>query len=493
MTTSLLRKPPLLAIGVGLGLGAYIVLMPTLPNPWRNLLFLVVLAPFVALIVGDLKRLLLAVVMIDLPLQLDDNLFYQEAQAAFGAIGGLNVSITLLALLGLYALWMSESILSGSKRTKWPWPTRSVTMPLLAYIGVIGLSIVVAEDRTFSFFELGLAFQIFALYFYVAARIRTKEEMLFVVLMLLVGLFFESAVMIFLRLYGRSIEIGPILARIDDGSRVGGTIGGPNSASAYLGMFLTLPLSILFSKFRVHYKILALGCLVLGVPALLVTLSRGGLIAFIVSTFILSLLLTSRGWMPKVFPLVLGTVVLVTLLVFSNNILSSGLFGAERSQNALGRLPLLYLALDMIREHPILGVGANNFTIVMWSYITPDFSRSWLYAVHNKYLLVFAETGFIGLMTFLWFLGSVVRQGWQTWRIHDRTYSLLALALMAGIIGHMVHMQFDLFSNRPLVQSLWLSAGLLVALHNLTTADTNTFKPVNASSVQMLRTSYLGD
>ena len=131
---------------------------------------------------------------------------------------------------------------------------------------------------------------------------------------------------------------------------------------------------------------------------------------------------------------------------------------------AYARIPLMQIAARMISDHPILGVGSNNAVLAMPRYITPEFSKEWLYTFHNKYLLVWAETGIGGIMTFLVLLGSSLRRGWQGWQLADRSLAALALALAASLIGQMMHMGVDIFNSRPQVQMLWLLAGIVTAI-----------------------------
>ena len=98
-------------------------------------------------------------------------------------------------------------------------------------------------------------------------------------------------------------------------------------------------------------------------------------------------------------------------------------------------------------------------------------SIRFLFAVHNKYLLVLAETGFVGLLAYLAFLLSTVRKGWQCWRFCDEPLSLVALGLTVGIVGHMVHMTVDVFRGRPTQQLVWLIAGLLTAMYQMRPAS----------------------
>jgi O-antigen ligase len=100
-------------------------------------------------------------------------------------------------------------------------------------------------------------------------------------------------------------------------------------------------------------------------------------------------------------------------------------------------------------------------------YVTPDFSAyggEWLYTVHNKYLLVWAQTGLGGLITFIAVLIVALINGWRAWRLQDRFLSPLALGLGAGLVGHMVHMWVDVFAARPQIQTLWICSALLAGL-----------------------------
>ena len=82
-------------------------------------------------------------------------------------------------------------------------------------------------------------------------------------------------------------------------------------------------------------------------------------------------------------------------------------------------------------------------------------------------MLVWAETGLGGIVAFLWFMGATIRRGWVCWQVQDPIIAPLGLACAAAICGHMIHMQFDTFQNRPLIQTLWMSSALIIAMHNI--------------------------
>ena len=75
-------------------------------------------------------------------------------------------------------------------------------------------------------------------------------------------------------------------------------------------------------------------------------------------------------------------------------------FDAPESSTT-SRLILAKIALNMFVEHPLVGVGWNNFVDVMEKYDEFGASKSFRYPAHNMYLLVMAETGLLGIISYL--------------------------------------------------------------------------------------------
>jgi O-antigen ligase len=151
------------------------------------------------------------------------------------------------------------------------------------------------------------------------------------------------------------------------------------------------------------------------------------------------------------------------VVVFQDSILAR--LSADDRGAAYSRIPLMQMAYNIIRDHPVFGVGSNNYAAVLKDYVTPEFSGDFIYTVHNKYLIVWSETGLAGLAAFVSFLLMTVRRGWQGWQIKDRLLSSLAMGFTAGVIGQMIHMFVDLFKSRPQVQLLWFVAAVIVAIY----------------------------
>jgi O-antigen ligase len=198
-----------------------------------------------------------------------------------------------------------------------------------------------------------------------------------------------------------------------------------------------------------------------GAIALYLTFSRGAWLGSSVSIILLTLFAWKRGWLP---PKTVGLVVVLLLLFLgAQNMILARLVGDDGGA-AAARGPLNNLALRIIQANPLLGVGANNFAVVMKNYLTAELSGIWLYTTHNKYLLVWAEIGTGGFLVFVIFLLGTVYRGLRVWRFNDRLLSSLGLALALAVAGHMNHMFVDVFNGRSVPELLWLVAGIITAM-----------------------------
>ena len=425
-----------------------------------------ILSPFLALTNAYVQKVLLAIVVLDIPIEFGTHLFYNEDLAKLGAMGGLSISSGTIALAGLYIAWIVESLARKKQPARAP---LHISKSLVAYLFFIGISVFIAQDTSLSLFEACLFFESFLLYVYVANRIRTKQDVLFIVFLLLLGCLVESLVMIAMRVFVTPATSwnAAIHLHVEDLNsngmlRVGGTIGAPNTAAGYLSMVLSLAFGVLITNLKSIYKTLALLVLGFGGVALILTFSRGGWLALIVSVSLLCFAIVRHRRMSLGGPVAIFVILVLMYLPF-HGVISTRLLGNDNG-SAESRIPLMHLAYRIFEAHPLFGVGANNFTVAMDPFLTPVFRQGFLFAVHDKYLLVLCETGIGGLLAFLAFLFAALRRGWRCWKLNDSFLSPIALGLFAGVVGHMVHMNVDVFRGRPIQQLIWLIAALLVAM-----------------------------
>ena len=408
----------------------------------------------------NVQRFLIAVILLDIPLLLDTHFGYRQDLADLGSLGGFGVSVTTLALAALYAAWIIEIVVTrhGSR------PGFSISSPLAAYVLISALSMFVAKDMLLASFEVWVLFQTLLVFVYFASRVRSRDDVIFIIRVLLIGLVVESAIILSLQA-GMRFDIPGHPLRIEEAAvggeytRFGGTLGSPNAAGGYISLLMALALSVIVAPVGRWDKRMALLAFGLGLVALVFTFSRGGWTAFVLSLAVFGFAMRKRGRM-KLKTLVLFAVAILAVVSVLRGEIGTRLF-ADDGGIAINRVYLMQIAFQMISDYPVLGVGANNFPLLMTQYLR---AGDWLYVVHNKYLLIWAEVGIGGLVAFLAFLISTIRRGWRLWQSDDQLLSLLALGLTAGIIGHTSHLLVDLFRGRQEVQLLWLMASLITAL-----------------------------
>jgi O-antigen ligase len=443
------------------------------PAPIGPLLVLVAAAPFVAMIVGSLRRLLLAAVIVDIPFQWDVHLFYRPAEAELGAIGGLGLSVTTIALAGLYALWLAEALVSPQTAAS---GRLRASLPLAAYVVLTALSLLAARDPALAAFEVALLVQTLFLFVYVASTVRSHADVRFVTIVLLGTLLVQALAMLAMRYSSLDLSRIGLSSNPQPGSgpfadRVTGTVGSPNTAASYLVPVLLPAVTLLAASVSRRLKALALLAFAFGLAALVLTFSRGGWVGFALGSALAFVAARRRGWLSgrAWLAVAVGAAVLATLFGAT---IASRLTTDDRGA-AYSRVPLMKLAGEVIRDEPLLGVGPNNFAFALPEFAGPDFTYEWLYTVHNKYLLVWAETGLAALLAFLAFLVVTLRRGWRCWQGHDPFMSPLALGLTAGVVGTMAHMTVEIFNTRAQVQLVCLVAALLAAMAALEARGTD--------------------
>ena len=405
------------------------------------------------------KLLLLCVVLLDIPFQVSIHAARQEAIEELGAISGFEISLGSIALALLCLI-----VVIGPGFTRPRAFDKTVVTPAFLLLVIYVFSVLVAKDSLVALFEVWKVAGLFCLCWYVTHTVASREDFLFVVRWLLLGLIFESVLML-----GQaggwvgSFTLWGLKVRDDflGSGRICGSLASPNEAAPYLAMIMTLALSVLRAKVRRSDKFLAAAGLSVAIIPLIATGSRGGWLAFVVGAIIVVLFGGKRHRIRTAAALI---VMLIAIGAPLANVLQDRLT-RDDSGSAASRVPLNRIALLMIADYPILGVGANNFPLVMAPYAVRCHAMGeFLYTVHNKYLLVWSELGSLGFVAFMWLLIAIVYTGVRCANTRHPLYSPLALGLTAAAVGVMAHMLFDPFRENGAYRLLWLIGGLLGAM-----------------------------
>ena len=216
--------------------------------------------------------------------------------------------------------------------------------------------------------------------------------------------------------------------------RARGIYGSPNNLALVLGRALPVMLAMGFAgphgRRRWLYGLAAL-------PAglsLILTFSKGALFLGVPAALVaIGLLTGKRGRLAIAALAAAGALVLVPVLRTPRFSSLASLQGTS-----FLRIKLWEAAWDMARDHPVLGVGLDNFLTHYHTYIRPEaMDEPNLSHPHNWVLDFWLRTGLAGLAAFLWLAWSFFRTALAQAR-HGRDPALAALAI--GLIGAMVDM-----------------------------------------------------
>ncbi|MCC6456091.1 MAG: O-antigen ligase family protein [Caldilineaceae bacterium] len=455
------------AASSGLLIGFYVLATESLPFVDAVLLGLIVIAPFGLIIashlLGGLRRLLIVALLVDMCLGIDIHLFYDETVVSVSAIPGLDVSVVTLSLVALYAWWILEHLTGSTEIHFRSWLAHG--KPLVTYLVFTFASLIVAKNWLLASFEINMIVQGLFLYIYIIYAVGNRQQLMFVVTVLVLGLGLQGLIMIGLKATGGKLDIVLLSAEPDPWGRLSGTVGGPNQSAAFLVMWLSLTFGMMLTPASFWLKLVGMGATMMALAGLVFTFSRGGWIAFAIAVTLISVVALSRGWMPLYVPFVVGIVGTAAIIPMWPYIMDR-LFGDDGG-SVESRLPLLRMALQIIRDHPFLGVGANNYITVLPVYVTSEYTMTWIRVVHNKFLLIWAESGLGALIAFIWFLLDTLQRGWRVIQVNDPYLSPLALGLTAALLGWIAHMQVALFHDAGQVLTICLVAGLIVAMERM--------------------------
>ncbi len=171
----------------------------------------------------------------------------------------------------------------------------------------------------------------------------------------------------------------------------------PNVLAGYLLMGL-LFIAFACREAGVFKRALYIGACVIGIIALLLTLSRTS----IVLGMVLGAYVFLRNALPKKAIVLLGTIATVIIVLLLPRFFDTTILG----ESFLFRKQLLASSWQLFLSHPLLGVGINNFLSNL-----PILDRSLqIQPVHNIYALVLSETGLFGFcLTGIFVFASVKR------------------------------------------------------------------------------------
>ena len=328
---------------------------------------------------------------------------------------------------------------------------------LAAFVAWAAISVVWAEDAGEAAASVGRLALVAVLFLVVHSAVRTPRDLRLVAWAFLTGTFL-------------TIVYGFTFGLYLDGRFTGG-LADPNFLAAAVVASLAMCGFMLASESRLSARLLLLGFAAVDAVALVETQSRGGLISLAVVLVIACLFAGSLR----------GRAVAVALVVVS---LGVGYYAVvapaavrERATNiseqgSAGRIDTWRIGLEMANDHPLTGVGLNNFRIAEARYLAKSVNltlvqqfRELRVVTHNTYLEILAELGAIGLALFLGVVllavGIALRSLRTFSEFGDPSTDHLVRGMIVGVVGLLAAYTF---LSGQYEKQLWLLLGVLAAI-----------------------------
>ncbi len=343
---------------------------------------------------------------------------------------------------------------------RWPAWTPA-TLPMALWLLAAVASLPHSVNMATSLKGLFKIAEMVAVFLMVTDVFRTRGRIVALLTVMLVPAVIESCDGFVQVLRGTDLIYGKAAGNAPGGlRRLTATLGHANDFGIYAATVLPALLGLAMASAG---RLRRFTWFVIGLMAIatLLTLSRGAALALAVA--VLALLLARRAWRTLAALVVASAIGLCIMPAPLRQWAADQ--GSWFNAMVLPERPQMWrTALNMIRAHPLTGVGVNTFVLNYSRYKAPGDPIQSAYA-HNHYLHLTAEIGLLGLAAFLWMLA---RAGW-TWvnvlRRADRTDAWLATGLGCGVIGFLTIglLESALFSSHT-HDGFWLWLGAVYGM-----------------------------
>jgi O-antigen ligase len=350
----------------------------------------------------------------------------------------LGVPSTLLEVALLIAIVVGVLAV----RARLPWRNR-YTWPALVLLAGATIGVAVSPDRTGAIGEWRAFFaEPMAAGLLAAALARTGSRLL------LLGLAASGVVAALVNL----VRVVPLQLQhhVDLANPPVAIYQNANQEALYLVPLDAIALAfVLFAAPRLE-RWAAAAFLVVTVPAVLLTYSRGGIAALVIASVVVALFHRRRWTIVLPVLLVLGAA--VAALPGIRRRLAVELDPASPDNTLHSRLGLWQATLRMLEHRPLVGAGLRGFDRDVAPYYADPFKVAF---PHDLALNFWSETGLLGLAGFVWLSVAAISSAARS----------RALPLSVGVIGFVVavwvHGAVDVpYLKNDLALAFWAVLGL---------------------------------
>jgi len=259
-------------------------------------------------------------------------------------------------------------------------------------------------------------------------------------------------------------SIYAILRGPTDAGRLFGGAGLPLSLSEIFLFIITLVLALVFFEKDMKLKIILILSLLLITVVQILTYARSGLLALIVSIFVMGFFLKWK----KVFALLLVLLIIFTSVTFllPNSKLSSvilRIFNPKDSSN-FERLCMWKSGLLISKDYP-LGIGIHSLSLIYPKYKLSEAHYPNQGHLHNNFLQILVERGIEGLLAFLLLLFSFYYVSIKSLPTIEKFERYIVIGIIGGVTGFIIAGVFEYdFGASIVVLNFWFFTGVCMAI-----------------------------
>ena len=366
---------------------------------------------------------------------------------------------TDLLIIAVLVLWFLRqfNFYAIAQKVSWKNSFSKYDWFLVGFLAVSAISIKNAANEALGFYQLLKLIEFSLLYFYIKSSLGVIFNLTTSFFVFLASGIFQAVLAILqyvrqadlgLRFLGETVlnpnlfNVAVFMVNGEKIMRAYGTTPHPN----VLGLVIFVSIFLLyFLKFNSKFKNIIYGVLLF---AFFLTFSR-----IIIFAWLVGLIILIKKLDKKIIITTLAVAVLFSVLFWPQVLARLDISPQEEAVSMRG----FYNKVSLF-EKPFWGVGAGNF--VNWfKEVNPALAENLYQPVHNIYLLIFSETGILGLAAFLLFLIFL------TWRHLKKVefnrpfhYSLLILFVSILFLGLFDHFLLTIQQGRII---FWLILGLI--------------------------------
>ena len=242
-----------------------------------------------------------------------------------------------------------------------------------------------------------------------------------------------------------------------------GASGEPNTFGGYLVFMISVTFGLFLTSPSFRKQLIYSFLIILFSVPLFYTQSRSSYLAMIPALFTFIFLSQKRKWiiaaivligisLPFVTPRIAKERISYTFSQGRNRMDVVEIAGVKLDTSTSARIISWRQAARDWIEHPILGYGVTGYRFV-----------------DAQYIRIITETGFLGLITFVFLLATLLKRTYSIFKSsNDPLEEGLSMGLLAGLIGILFHsIGANTFIIVRIMEPFWFTTGMVIAISEL--------------------------